>query len=69
MSEEKTCSFCGRKQSEVKKMFSLEHTHICNECIATCSKVLQKEVRYEERAQREEQLPKPILITEYLDKH
>jgi len=69
MSEEKICSFCGRKQSEVKKMFSSEHTHICNECIATCSKVLQKEVRYEERAQREEQLPKPILIAEYLDKH
>ncbi len=69
MSQEKTCSFCGRKQSEVKKMFSSEKTHICNECIATCSSILQKEVKYEQRAQMQEQLPKPEKIVSYLDKH
>ncbi|WP_345991830.1 ATP-dependent Clp protease ATP-binding subunit ClpX [Sulfurimonas sp. HSL-1716] len=69
MSQEKICSFCGRKQSEVKKMFSSEKTHICNECIATCSNILQKEVKYEQRAQMQEQLPKPQKIVEHLDKH
>jgi len=69
MSQEKICSFCGRKQSEVKKMFSSETTHICNECVATCSKVLQKEVRYEQRAELHEQLPKPLKIVEHLNKH
>ena len=69
MSQEKTCSFCGRKQSEVKKMFSSEKTHICNECVATCSSILQKEVKYEQRAQMQEQLPKPEKIVSYLDKH
>ncbi|MBU1642711.1 ATP-dependent Clp protease ATP-binding subunit ClpX [bacterium] len=69
MSQEKVCSFCGRKQSEVKKMFSSETTHICNECVATCSNILQKEVRYEQRTQMQEQLPKPEKIVSFLDKH
>ncbi|MGE4473375.1 MAG: ClpX C4-type zinc finger protein, partial [Sulfuricurvum sp.] len=69
MSTEKTCSFCGRKQSEVKKMFSSETTHICNECITTCSAILQKEVRYEQRSAMQQQLPTPEKIVEYLDKY
>ncbi len=66
---EKTCSFCGRKQSEVKKMFSSEKTHICNDCVTTCSNILQKEVKYEERQQMHQQLPKPEKIVEFLDKY
>jgi ATP-dependent Clp protease ATP-binding subunit ClpX len=69
MSEEKSCSFCGRKQSEVKKMFSSEKTNICNECVTTCSAILQKEVNYEQRAQMHEELPKPEKIVEFLNKH
>ncbi|MBU0721643.1 ATP-dependent Clp protease ATP-binding subunit ClpX [bacterium] len=69
MSQEKTCSFCGRKQSEVKKIFSSENTHICNECVATCSNILQKEVRYEQRTQMHDQLPKPEKIVEFLSQH
>ena len=69
MSQEKVCSFCGRKQSEVKKMFSSEKTNICNECVSTCSNILQKEVRYEQQTNMQEQLPKPEKIVSYLDKH
>ncbi len=69
MSQEKKCSFCGRSQSEVKKMFSSETTHICNECVTTCSNILQKEVRYEEREHMQEQLPTPQKIVEFLDSH
>lgn len=69
MSQEKKCSFCGRSQSKVKKMFSSETTHICNECVTTCSKILQKEVRYEEREHMQEQLPTPQKIVEFLDSH
>ena len=69
MSQEKVCSFCGRKQSEVKKMFSSETTNICNECVSTCSSILQKEVRYEQQTNMQEQLPKPEKIVSYLDKH
>lgn len=66
---EKTCSFCGRPQSEVKKMFSSETTHICNECVTTCSAILQKEVRYEQRSAMQQQLPVPEKIVEFLDKY
>lgn len=69
MSQEKVCSFCARKQSEVKKMFSSETTHICNECVATCSTILQKEVKYEQRSQMHDKLPKPNEIVEHLNKH
>jgi ATP-dependent Clp protease ATP-binding subunit ClpX len=69
MNTEKTCSFCGRPQSEVKKMFSSETTHICNECITTCSAILQKEVRYEQRSAMQQQLPTPEKIVEFLDKY
>lgn len=69
MSQEKSCSFCGRKQSEVKKMFSSETTNICNECVTTCSSILQKEVNYEKRTKMHDQLPKPQKIVEFLDKH
>lgn len=69
MSQEKSCSFCGRKQSEVKKMFSSEKTHICNECVTTCASILQKEVKYEQRSALQEQLPKPEQIVAHLNKH
>lgn len=69
MNQEKSCSFCGRKQSVVKKMFSSEKTHICNECVTTCANILQKEIKYEQHAQMHEKLPKPQTIVEYLDKH
>jgi len=69
MSQEKKCSFCGRSQSEVKKMFSSETTHICNECVTTCSNILQKEVRYKERKHMQEQLPTPQKIVEFLNSH
>lgn len=67
--EEKTCSFCGRKQSEVKKMFSSENTNICNECVTTCSSILQKEVRYEAQEQMHQKLPKPEKIVAFLNKY
>lgn len=66
---EKVCSFCGRKQNEVKKMFSSETTNICNECVTTCSTILQKEVKYEQRAEMQQQLPTPEKIVSFLDKH
>lgn len=69
MSQEKICSFCGRAQSEVKKMFSSEKTNICNECVTTCSSILQKEVRFEQQQTMHEQLPKPEKIVAHLDKY
>lgn len=35
-----TCSFCGKKKAEVKKLIAGEDASICNECIATCGDML-----------------------------
>ena len=43
MNEIFNCDFCGKEITEVKKMFSSEDAHICDECITMCSKVLEKE--------------------------
>ena len=43
MSEKFHCDFCGKEITEVKKIFSSEEAHICDECVTMCSKVLEKE--------------------------
>ncbi len=67
--EEKSCSFCGRKQSEVKKIFSSEHCYICNECVTTCSAILTKDIKKEQHQQMHQSLPKPDKIVEHLDQY
>ena len=50
-------------------MFSSEKTNICNECVTTCSSILQKEVRYEQQQSLNAELPKPEKIVEFLNKY
>jgi ATP-dependent Clp protease ATP-binding subunit ClpX len=37
------CSFCGKSQSEVKKLIAGTTAFICDECIRLCANVVQKE--------------------------
>jgi ATP-dependent Clp protease ATP-binding subunit ClpX len=37
------CSFCGKSQSEVKKLIAGTTAFICDECVALCSDVIKKE--------------------------
>lgn len=37
------CAFCGKKQSEVKKLIAGPSVHICNECIELCNDILHEE--------------------------
>lgn len=39
-----TCSWCGKRRDQVKKILSGEHAHICNECVALCAMILEDEV-------------------------
>ncbi len=36
------CSFCGKASEEVTKMVTGPGVHICNECIAMCTDILQE---------------------------
>ena len=39
-----TCSFCGKKQDQVKRLFSgIDDTFICDECVNLCAEILDEE--------------------------
>ena len=37
------CSFCGKPQSQVKRLISGSGVYICNECISLCQDILAAE--------------------------
>jgi ATP-dependent protease Clp ATPase subunit len=37
------CSFCGKKQKQVKKLIAGPGVYICNECIDLCNQIIEKE--------------------------
>ncbi|MDO4640136.1 MAG: ATP-dependent Clp protease ATP-binding subunit ClpX [Neisseria sp.] len=39
-SENRTCSFCGKAEHEVKNLIEGEHAFICNECVEACGVML-----------------------------
>ncbi|HHB95365.1 MAG TPA: ATP-dependent Clp protease ATP-binding subunit ClpX [Campylobacterales bacterium] len=69
MSSELICNFCGKKVSEVKKIFSAENAHICNECVETCSFVMHKEELRRVKQTFQRGLSVPIQIKEHLDNY
>lgn len=65
------CSFCGKRQEQVKRIMSGPEAYICNECVELCNTLL-KEDMYESRgpvAHENEQLPTPQQIKEYMDNY
>ncbi len=67
------CSFCGRDQSEVKRLIAGPGVYICNECIELCSEIIEEdfggENEHEEQPKQPEKLPKPIEIKQILDEY
>jgi len=39
------CSFCGKSQSEVKKIIAGPGVYICDSCVAVCKTIIDKEVK------------------------
>lgn len=37
------CSFCGKSNTEVKKLIAGPTTYICNECIELCAEIIAEE--------------------------
>lgn len=63
------CDFCGKSVKEVKKIFSAEEAHICNECVDTCSSVMHKEELRKAKQTFQKGLSVPIQIKEHLDSY
>jgi ATP-dependent Clp protease ATP-binding subunit ClpX len=66
---EKICSFCGKELKDVEKIFSASGAHICDECIATCSSVIEKEKLKEQKREFQKGLALPMDIKTHLDSY
>ena len=67
------CSFCGKTESQVKKLIEGPGVYICNECVHFCCEIFDNELEdlvAEESAYEEmESIPKPREIKEFLDEY
>ncbi|MCC8160724.1 MAG: ATP-dependent Clp protease ATP-binding subunit ClpX [Oscillospiraceae bacterium] len=62
------CSFCGKPEGEVSKLLSGPGVYICDECVATCNRILDGEFENKNGFDSGE-LPKPKQIKEFLDEY
>ncbi|MBO4419499.1 MAG: ATP-dependent Clp protease ATP-binding subunit ClpX [Oscillospiraceae bacterium] len=66
------CSFCGKRQEQVKRMMSgPNNVYICNECVDLCNSLIREDLYETENrfAHDPEKLPTPREIKEYMDNY
>ena len=70
------CSFCGKPQSQVRKLIAGPSVYICDECIGVCQQILDDELdlmpEHEPQShalEKPEHLPKPQEIKKVLDEY
>ena len=63
------CSFCGKKQSEVKKLIYGNGVYICDECVSICQNMINEEIQNSNLDSYEINLPKPKEIKSFLDEY
>ncbi len=64
-----SCSFCGKKQNEVKRIIAGPDVFICNECIDICKTIVNEEDTRNVSIPSMEKLPKPREIYDTLNKY
>jgi ATP-dependent Clp protease ATP-binding subunit ClpX len=62
------CSFCGRNEAEVKKIFAGNNVSICNKCVVLCHNILIDEMSDDIEAEIDS-IPKPRKIHEIMDQY
>ena len=63
-----SCSFCGKRVSQVENIIQGPSVHICSECVGLCNEVLEEENKQEPNLNGSP-LPKPAEIKVQLDEH
>jgi len=63
------CSFCGKSQSEVKKLIAGPGVYICDECIELCNDIIAEEYEKEEAKQTRLAIPEPAGIKKQIDEY
>jgi len=54
------CSFCGKNQSEVRKLIAGPAVYICDECIQLCSEIIEEESEKDAKGSEQIMVPKEI---------
>jgi len=54
------CSFCGKNQSEVRKLIAGPAVYICDECIQLCSEIIEEESEKDSTDTEQVMVPKEI---------
>ncbi len=63
------CSFCGKNQSEVKKLIAGPSVYICDECVSLCNDIIKEDLSEKDSEESEKKLPIPIEIKSILDEY
>lgn len=63
------CSFCGKSQSETKKLISGPSVFICNECVDLCNEIIKEENEQFGIHEHSESLPTPEKILSTLNQY
>ncbi len=63
------CSFCGKTQSEVKKLVAGPTAYICDECIELCRTIVEEESGAAIGQDIQKNIPEPRIIKEFLDQY
>ncbi len=68
---EPRCSFCGRPQSEVRRLIAGPGVYICDSCVALCNDILSEDFNRESKGyfSHEGVIPTPQEIKEFLDQY
>ncbi len=62
------CSFCGKSQTEVRKLIAGPSVYVCDECVELCNDIIRDELQ-EDSSFGEGELPKPKEIKAELDNY
>src|ERR1700694_6210922 len=64
------CSFCGKDQSQVRKLVAGPGVYICDQCIDLCQEVLEEDTKTTSQKRTKGGLiPHPKTINAALDQH
>lgn len=63
------CSFCGKMQSEVRKLVAGPTAYICDECIELCRYIVEEEDDKLQDKDVKKDLPYPKEIKRFLDQY
>ena len=63
------CSFCGKNQSEVKKLIAGPSVYICDECVSLCNDIIKEDLSEDKNDSEDKDLPIPVEIKSILDEY